>query len=256
MTGMAVVFFAFAGLPAFGQADREADARKTLGEVAEVYRGLTSFEWDALLGVSTDSGEFRAYTFPLTGAFKRPHFMRIDEYGKSPPTNTVSITNGKYAWYWLRYSPTFCRPDPKSWLERAPQAAMSRVEGTLPYEHILERLQSVRAAGNRILRIGGEDVNCMVITAVYAPGRSEWLSAMVLGAPVTYWIDVKNKIVVQQSYSMKGPNIPGRSGAGAVTDTITLTGYRLNPEIPDSRFVFHPAKGSHESSCTALGGGG
>jgi hypothetical protein len=131
---------------------------------------------------------------------------------------------------------------------------MSALESSLPYEHILDGVRSVRLVGNRVLRIGGADINCVVVTAVYAPAKSGW-SEFAYTAPITYWIDPKNNIVVQQSYSIK-PKIPGRTQPRTDTFTITLTGYRLNAELPDSRFMLRPSVGSREWPCSSLSGGG
>jgi len=137
--------------------------------------------------------------------------MRIEWNGKGPPADTVSVTNGNDTWLYYRQSRAFGRPDSRLYLARTPHEAMSALESWLPYEHILDGVRSVRLVGNRVLRIGGADIKCVAVTAVYARAKSGWRES-VYTAPITYWIDPKNNIVVQQSYSIT-LKIPGTHSA-------------------------------------------
>ena len=130
---------------------------------------------------------------------------------------------------------------------------MLALEKSLPYERILDGLRSARLVGDRVLKIGTKDVSCFVVSAVYAPARPGWTGEVQMG-PVTYWIDAETKIVVQQS-SKTSFVIPMRSQPSAETSTTTLLRYRLNPDLPDSRFKFQPAAGALERPCTAFLGG-
>lgn len=77
---------------------------------------------------------------------------------------------------------------------------------------------------------------------------------MLWTAPVTYWIDMKTNIVVQQSCEIRLP-IPGRKPR---TDTMTTTllRYRLNPPLSKARFTFRQPEGVTEQSCLSFSSGG
>jgi hypothetical protein len=119
---------------------------------------------------------------------------------------------------------------------------MTAPGSSLAYEHIEEGLRSARLVGRRSLKVGKDEVECFVVTAVYSPVRSG-RSDSVLTSPITYWIDAETKVVVQQTF--EAPlKIPGQSQPRTETSTTTLLRYRLNPELPESPFTFRPARGS------------
>ncbi len=127
-------------------------------------------------------------------------------------------------------------------------------DGSLPYEHITDGLRSTRFVGNRELKIAGEVINCRVMAAIYEPAKSGW-TGTVQAAPITYWIDPKTNIVVQQSYQTT-LKIPGRDRPRTDTTAATLVRYRLNPKIQNERFTFQTPQGVAEQSCISFMGGG
>src|SRR5450432_4216250 len=124
------------------------------------------------------------------------------------------------------------------------------------HTNILDGLRSARLIGSRILKIGTDDVTCLVVTAVYSPSKSGW-TGEIRTAPITYWIDAETKIVVQQTFQTAFKT-PGRSQPRTETFTTTLLHYRLNPELPDSRFTFRPPTRVLERPCNVFlnSGGG
>jgi outer membrane lipoprotein-sorting protein len=180
--------------------------------------------------------------------------MRIEWHGEGQPGDNVAIANGKDIWLYFRRLNGFCHRDPKLYFQRTPHEAMSAPGSSLPYEHILDGLRSARLVGNRILKIGTDDVTCLVVTAVYSPSKSGW-TGEIRTAPITYWIDAATKIVVQQTFQTAF-EIPGRSRSRTETFTTTLLRFRLNPELPDSRFTFRPPARVLERPCDAFSGGG
>ncbi|MBZ5582739.1 MAG: hypothetical protein LAQ30_11160 [Acidobacteriia bacterium] len=150
------IFVAAVAAAIFAQSELGADPYKVLTKVAETYRNLNRFEWTALSTWSTDSGAFQPHTEPAVGAFRRPHSMRVDWNGSGPPSHWIAIANGAEAWLFYSSLNAFCRPDSKL-LQRTPQEAMGGVETSLPYERILDGLQSARLVGERILGVAGLD---------------------------------------------------------------------------------------------------
>jgi outer membrane lipoprotein-sorting protein len=129
------------------------------------------------------------------------------------------------------------------------QQAMTAIAWSLPFEHIAEGLNSAKLMGNGELKIGDRIVNCHVVVADYGPAKPG-LGGTLQSIPITYWIDVKTNLVVQQRYEIK---YQSRTN----TTTITLVRYRLNPAIPDTRFTFDPPQGVTEQPgiCASSGGG-
>lgn len=229
-------------------------ARERLRQVADTYRNLNTFEWTALVTTSTDSGDFKTRTIPIGGLFRRPHSMRVERHDDSPPGNTVAVTNGDTVWLYYRQLNGFCRPNSDHYLQSIPHYAMLSLARVPPYESILDGLKSARLIGNGVVRIGTADVACVIVTALYAPLRSAWTEA-VYTAPVTYWIDGKTNIVVQQTFQVT-TKIPGRDQPRTDTTTTTLVRYHLNPKIKESRFTFQPPQGVPERSCFSFSSGG
>jgi outer membrane lipoprotein-sorting protein len=252
--GLTLVCLAAGAVSVWAQSGQSSSARDLLSDVAATYRNLNSFEWAALSTVSLDSADYMPTTAPFVGAFRRPHSMRIEWHGKGPPGDNVSITNGKDVRLYYRKLNGFCHPDPKLYLQRTPHEAMSAPGSSLPYEHILDGLRSARLVGKRILKVGTDDVTCLVVTAVYSPSKSGWTGS-VRTAPITYWIDAETKIVAQQTFQTAF-KVPRRSQPRTETFTTTLLRYRLNPELPDSRFTFRPPARVLERPCSAFSGGG
>jgi outer membrane lipoprotein-sorting protein len=234
----------------FGQV--RDDARNLLQRVAETYRNLDSFEWAGITVTTSDSGELTPQPAPFMGEFQRPNGMRI-EWPKDTPIRRIEVTDGAAVWLFYPSVHGFCRPDPKLYLNRTPQEAATSLVWGLRYEHLADGLTSARIVGHRELKLGGAVVNCAVVTAVYEPAKSAW-TGMLWTAPVTYWIDPKTNIVVQQSCDIR-LLIPGRKPR---TDTMTTTSlrYRLNPPLSNARFKFRPPEGVIEQPCTAFSGGG
>jgi outer membrane lipoprotein-sorting protein len=228
------------------------DARDLLQRVADTYRNMNSFEWTGITVMTSDSGELTPQPAPFIGEFRRPNRMRI-EWPKHTPIPRIDVTDG--ATIWLSYPSVhgFCRPDPKLYLNRTPQEAATSLGWGLRYEHIADNLESARIVDHRELKLGGAVVNCALVTAVYKPAKSAW-TGMLWTAPVTYWIDTKTNIVVQQSSDVRLV-LPGRKPR---TDTMTTTllRYRLNPPLSKARFTFRPPEGVTERPCTAFSGGG
>jgi len=92
------------------------------------------------------------------------------------------------------------------------------------------------------------------MAAIYEPAKSGW-TGTVQAAPITYWIDPKTNIVVQQSYQTT-LKIPGRDRPRTDTTAATLVRYRLNPKIQNERFTFQTPQGVAEQSCISFMGGG
>jgi outer membrane lipoprotein-sorting protein len=227
-------------------------ARDLLQRVAETYRNLDSFEWAGITVMTSDSGELTPQPDPFMGEFQRPNRMRI-EWPKDTPIPRIDLTDG--ATVWLSYPSVhgFCRPDPKLYLNRTPQEAATSLGWGLRYEHIADNLTSARIIGHRELKLGDALVNCAVVTAVYKPAKSAW-TGMLWTAPVTYWIDTKTNMVVQQSSEIRLALPGGKPRAD--TMTTTLLRYSLNPPLSKARFTFRPPKGVMERPCTAFSGGG
>lgn len=233
-------------------ADEATTARDLLQRVAETYRNVDSFEWSGITVMSSDSGELTPEPAPFMGEFQRPNRMRI-EWPKDTPIPRIEATNGATVWLYYPSRHGFCRPDPKLYLNRTPQEAATSLGSTLRYEHIADNLEAAHIVGHRELKLGGAVVNCVVVTAAYKPAKSAW-TGMRWTAPVTYWIDMKTNIVVQQSCDIHLP-IQGRKPR---TDTITTTvlRYRVNPPLSKIRFTFRPPEGAVEQPCTSFSGGG
>jgi outer membrane lipoprotein-sorting protein len=230
------------------------DARDLLKRVAETYRNLDSFEWTAIATVTTDSGDFRPRPVTVVGEFRRPRQMRV-EFPNRATMPLIAVTDGQTAVELYPSRRGFCRPDPKLFLQRtALHDAMSALAWSLPYEHIMDGLKSARIVGNRELKIGGEVVKCQVVRAIYAPATSG-RTGTVQTAPITYWIDLKTNIVVQQSFPTTIA-IPGRHRPRTDTTTTTLVRYRLDPKIQEARFTFRPPVGVREQSCLSFSSGG
>ena len=179
--------------------------------------------------------------------------MRI-EFPERQPIAWIEVTDGKAIWLSYPSRRGYCRPDPKLVLQQTPHEAMWRVGSSLPYEHITDGLKSARIVASRELKIGDEVINCRVVAAAYAPAKSGW-TGTVQTAPITYWIDPKTNIVVQQSYQTT-LKIPGRDHPRTDTTTTTLVRYRLNPKLRDARFTFQPSQGVTEQSCRSFSSGG
>jgi outer membrane lipoprotein-sorting protein len=253
----AVVMSTLLGAAAWSQSQSTTPvnaARDRLRKVADTYRNLNTFEWTALVTTSTDSGDFERRTIPITGLFRRPGSMRVEQHGDSPPSDTVAITNGGVVWLYYRQLNGFCRPNPNQYFQSIPHYAMLSLGRSLPYESILDGMKSARLAGNSVIRISSADVRCVLVTVFYAPKTSTWTD-VVHTAPVTYWIDEKTNIVMQQS-SQVTMNIPGRDKPRTDTTTTTLIRYRLNPKLKDSRFTFQPPQRTTERSCFSFSSGG
>jgi outer membrane lipoprotein-sorting protein len=163
------------------------------------------------------------------------------------------VTDGTAVWSYYPSRHGFCRPEPKLYLNRTPQEAAVSLGWALRYESIADGLTSARIVGHRELKLGNAVVNCVVVTAVYEPAKSAW-TGMLWTAPVTYWIDTKTNIVVQQSCEIR-LSIPGRKPR---TDTMTATllRYRLNPQLSNAKFTFRPPEGVTEQSCLSFSSGG
>ena len=111
----AVVISTLLGTSAWSQSQSTTPvnpARDRLRKVADTYRNLTTFEWTALVTTSTDSDDFKKSTIPITGLFRRPGCMRVEQHGDSPPSDTVAVTNGGEVWLYYRQLNGFCRPNP------------------------------------------------------------------------------------------------------------------------------------------------
>jgi outer membrane lipoprotein-sorting protein len=186
------------------------------------------------------------------GEFRRPNRMRI-EWPKDTPIPRIDVTDGATVWLSYPSAHGYCLPDPKLYLNRTPQEAATSLGWGLRYEHIADNLESARIVGNRELKLGDAVVKCAVVTAAYKPAKSAW-TGMLWTAPVTYWIDMKTNIVVQQSCHIRLP-ISGRKPR---TDTMTTTllRYRLNPPLLNARFTFRPSEGVTEQPCASFSGGG
>ena len=236
------------------QTGQAVDPGGLLSAVAQTYRNLNSFEWTAFSTASSNSGEIQPNTLLVLGAFRRPQSMRVELRRQTPPSDTVWTMIGYGVLEYHQERNGFCRPDPKLYLRRSPPEAMSSVESSLPYEHILEGLKSARFVGYQFLKVNGEAVSCVVVSVPYTPAKSDWTEA-VQTAAIVYWIEAKSKIVVQQStnFTLK---LQGRTKPRTDTLTIKLASYRLNPELPDARFTLQPPAGAKELPSIAFSGGG
>jgi outer membrane lipoprotein-sorting protein len=156
-----------------GAGHQTTNARDLLSNVAATYRNLSSFEWAALSTVSLDSADTMPITAPLVGAFRRPHWMRVDWHGEGQPSDNVSITNGTDVWLYYRRLNGLCRPDPRLYLKQPPHDAMLAVERSLPYERILDGLRSARLVDDRVLKIGTK-VPSTRLPSPGGPERFRW----------------------------------------------------------------------------------
>ena len=193
-----LTLFAASGWPQ--SKNPSAGARARLRQVADTYRNLNTFERTAILTTSTDSGDFKTRSIPVEGLFRRPHSMRVELRDRDiPPDDTLAVTNGGSVWLYYRRLNGFCRPNSDQYLQSIPHLSTLSLARSLPYEGILDGLKSARLIGNSVVRIGAADVACVVVTAFYAPLKSAWTGA-VHTAPITYWIDEKTNMVVQQTF--------------------------------------------------------
>jgi outer membrane lipoprotein-sorting protein len=179
--------------------------------------------------------------------------MRIDSRSTLPILNRAEVMDGKVIWEYYPLRNGFCRPDLKTYLQRKHYGAMSALASSLPYEHITDDLKSARIVGHGTLKVDGDNVSCLILVATYVPEKSPGWGDFVQTASIIYWIDSTTKIIVQQADQI-GLKSRGRNR----TDTYTtaLLRYRLNPNLPESRFVFKPPQGATERPCIALGSGG
>jgi hypothetical protein len=84
------------------------DAASLLRDVAAAYRGLNRFEWSGLSTVSLDGPGLAPATAPFSGAFRRPHSMRIEWHGRGRPDDNLCIVRGAEVWLYYTRLNGFC----------------------------------------------------------------------------------------------------------------------------------------------------
>lgn len=253
----ALTIFMLFLLTSMSRSQERDEARGTLKKVAETYRDLKAYYFEANIVVQVKRGQTEVkIDSPIVLAAVKPDKMRM-EITKSPMMlDWVLVSNGSTTWEFI---PTRNEYTKKSvGLKTKSAKRIDGIERTgdsdeylrmmavalgvlLPrYDNVLDGLKEARNLREESLDLNGVNIDCYVIEAQYDtpeafPGARS--------SAKSFWIDKKRYVVVREEYTTKIES--GAIGAPhEQVHTNIFSVIKLDELLPETLFIFSPPDGA------------
>ncbi len=225
------------------------DPRELLKQSADAIKQFKTYQLESVIALNMHGGPFNEkLDLPSSISVRRPDKLRIESSSKAGAITIVG--DGEHTWIYLS--------NVKKYVKRAavesPEASVIN-SGVLPKNlpDLNQSVKSMKLTGEETIDVGGVKTPCWVIETVYEKIPLPEQGVLILEAVQTTWITKDHRLNLQSTFSAK-INLPGVDDTVELNQSTHTTRVKLNPDLPDSLFVFTPPAGAKETDDWTLPG--
>ena len=232
-------------IPFFLQA--QPDPRDLLLRSNDAIKRYSSYQIHSLSLVETTGGNNTHLEMPAVISVRRPDRMRIES--QNGATSMTVVSDGSHTYVYLDQQ--------KKYIKRA---ATSSPESALGENSVLKNIpdistfiKDVKITGEKTMEVGDQTYECWVVEAHYDPIKLPDQHMTISNAVQISWISKTLGLTLQNSFTAH-LIIGSLPEPVEMTQATTTASLALNPDLPDSLFVFTPPPGSTQTADWTLPG--
>jgi outer membrane lipoprotein-sorting protein/peroxiredoxin len=236
-------------LPALlvAEASSDPDPRELVLHSAEALKKYKSYEIHSLSVIETRGGVNHSMQLPTSISVRRPDRMRIESQNEAAAMTVVS--DGEHTWVYLE--------PPNKYIKRAasssPESALGDTGILNNVPDITNHIESVKLTGEKTMEIEDGKFECWVVETRYGQISIPEQRMTITGAVQVSWISKTLGMTLQNSFQAR-LLIGSMAEPVEMTQATTTMALKLNPDLPDSLFVFTPPNGAKETADWTLPG--
>jgi thiol-disulfide isomerase/thioredoxin len=229
----------------------EPDPRELVKQSAQAMQRYRSYRLDAVTVIDMKGGAFNnRIEMPTTVAVRRPDRMRVES--KSEAADMTIVSDGENTWMYMLPANQYIKRAASS----SPDAAVLQSGLLQKLPDINKSIRSVKLTGQDTLEIEGKKYQCWLVETRFDKIEmpSFATGGTIQDAVQIMWIDKEHNLLLQNSFGAR-INAPalGVVPIEMLVSTLT-TSLQIEPELPDSLFVFTPPEDSKERADWTLPG--
>src|SRR5258708_2348402 len=229
---------------------QDPDPRELVKQSAAAMQRYHSYRLDAVTVIDTKGGPFNnRIEMPTTVAVRRPDRMRVESTSETAEMTIVS--DGENTWLYMAPANQYIKRAASS----SPDAAVLQSGPLQKLPDINKSTRSVKLNGEEPIEIAGKKYPCWVVETRFdkIDMPSFATGGTIRDAVQIQWIDKERQLLLQSSFGarIEAPAL----GAPVEILVSTLTTFlELEPELPESLFVFTPPEDSKQHADWTLPG--
>jgi cytochrome c biogenesis protein CcmG/thiol:disulfide interchange protein DsbE len=185
---------------------------------------------------------------PTKVSVRRPDRMRIESRNQAAAVTIVG--DGDHTWIYMTPAKKYIKREASG----VPEPGFGDpgiLSKDLP--DVTKSIQSVKVTGEETIAVSGHAYPCWIVETKYGQIVLPRQETFVLEAVQTNWISKAEGLSLQNTFNAKLTMLSIAEPV-AMTQTTRTTALRLNPDLPDSAFVFRPPAGAKETEDWTLPG--
>jgi thiol-disulfide isomerase/thioredoxin len=209
-----------------------------------------SYQLDAVTVIDMKGGAFNnRIEMPTTVAVRRPDRMRVES--KSEAADMTIVSDGESTWLYMLPVNQYIKRAASS----SPDAAVLQSGLLQKLPDINKSIRSVKLTGQDTLEIEGKKYQCWLVETRFDKIEmpSFATGGTIQDAVQIMWIDKERHLLLQNSFGAR-INAPALGVPVEMLVSTLTTSLQIEPELPDSLFVFTPPEDSKERADWTLPG--
>ncbi len=248
-----LVLFALLLSAAPAGAQQAPDARALLQQVADAYRGLTSYRYEGTMVVHmAGMGMDTSFSMPAELAGDRARRARLKVM--NPAMSVVMVSDGRQTTTYLpMYGQYTVKP---AETPAGGDSVLSPPQGSpiTRYFEPLDGFKSGEVTGSQAVSLGGAAADCWVVRGDFTPPAA-LANDSTARSVTTYWVDKARHLVLRDSTHLVMRN-PATGATMEMSQATLWTTGRFDEPLPDSLFAFDPPADAKEVSAFGPPGAG
>jgi len=228
----------------------EPDPRELVKQSAQAMQRYRSYRLDAVTVIDMKGGAFNnRIEMPTTVAVRRPDRMRVES--KSEAADMTIVSDGENTWIHMLPANQYIKRAASS----SPDAAVLQSGLLQKLPDINKSIRSVKLTGQDTLEIEGKKYQCWLVETRFDKIEipSFATGGTIQDAVQIMWIDKERNLLLQNSFGAR-INAPALGVPIEMLVSTLTTSIQIEPELPDSLFVFTPPEDSKERADWTLPG--